>query len=89
VINKEYEPIIEQLEEAGTNGAKLDCIGTILKMVCMNHLPTIEGRIEDGAKKRAKFERMVYIVLTAILLAVFGTNQEALNFILDMLGRIF
>jgi len=82
VINKEYEPIIEQMEKAGTNSTKLACIGTILKMMCLNHLPTIEKRV-------IRFERMVYIVLTAILLAIVGTNPPALAFILDILARIF
>lgn len=77
-MNNELKPIIEQAEKAKTVKEKVDCVITFLK-VLSNHIPSMDKRIK-------KLERSLYIIAVVILLALLGTNQIALGFIVKLIN---
>jgi len=73
-MNNDFRPIVEQAKRSEDIDDKVNCVITLMEVLC-NHIPSMDKRIK-------KLERALYFVAVIILIALLGTNQLALDFIL-------
>lgn len=82
-----YKPILEQAEKAESDDERINSILTMLEMIGLNHLPSIEKKIVLIKNANKKIYRIIIMIGIAILLAILFQDQLSLTKIVSIIGR--
>ena len=80
--NNRYGPIFEQAKTCEKPGEQNKFILTILELIAMNHLPTIERRIK-------RLEKWLLAGLAVIIAAILFGNQLSIEMLVKLIGKMF
>jgi hypothetical protein len=81
-----WDPLIRQMEQAEALPEKFNILATMVKMLAVNDMSTMEERVNELSDKFDSCMKKIYVVGTVIAILVFtGINIETIiNWILKI-----